>query len=240
MGWYEGELIRRVDPHRRSLGRYFAAEIAEPLDIDFHIGVPDHFDLDTRATIHGRSMLKMLTHAHEMPAQLLLGMLNPRSTTNRAFSNPKELLVDVNYNRPEVLVVELPAGNGIGTPRAVAKAYSTAVTGKLGLDAATLDALTRPARPPSDGLRDLVLRDDATCSLGYLKPTDDFPFGGSTNTAFGTPGNGGSFGFADRDARIGYCYAPNRLGYGLYDQREIALRHALFHDVLHDRSQLPK
>lgn len=239
LGWYEGELIRRVDPDQRSLGRYFAEELAAPLDIDFHIGIPDDFDLGARATIHGRSTIKMLTHAHEMPPRLLLGMLNPRSLTNRAFSNPRELLVDVNYNRPDVLAVELPAGNGIGTPRAVAQAYSAAVNGELGLDAPTVKALVAPAEPPTGGTRDLVLHDEATYSLGYLKPTDDFPFGGSTNTAFGTPGNGGSFGFADHDARIGYCYAPNRLGYGLYDQREIALRHALFHDVLGDRPQHP-
>lgn len=239
LGWYEGELIRRVDPEQRSLGRYFADEIAGPLDVDFYIGVPEHFDFDARATIHGRSMMKILVHAREMPARLLLGMMNPRSVTNRAFSNPRELLVDVNYNRRDVLAVELPAGNGIGTPRAVAKAYSAAVTGELGLAAATLSAIVEPATPPTGGIGDLVLRDDVTYSLGYLKPTESFPFGGATNTAFGTPGNGGSFGFADHDARIGYCYAPNRLGYGLYDEREIALRHALFHDVLHDRPQHP-
>ncbi len=239
LGWYEGELIRRVDPDHRSLGRYFADEIARPLDVDFHIGVPEDFDLDARATIHGRSTMKMLTHAREMPAGLLLGMMNPRSVTNRAFSNPRELLIDVNYNRPDALAVELPAGNGIGTPRAVAKAYSAAVTGDLDLTDATRRAIVEPATPPAGGIYDLVLRENTSYSLGYLKPSNDFPFGGSTNTAFGTPGNGGSFGFADHDARIGYCYAPNRLGYGLYDKREIVLRHALFHDVLHDRPQHP-
>ncbi|HEX7658363.1 MAG TPA: hypothetical protein VF444_02700, partial [Pseudonocardiaceae bacterium] len=95
-------------------------------------------------------------------------------------------------------------------------------------------------QPPSGGPFDLVLNiGPARYSLGYLKPTPVSPFG-STDAAFGTPGAGGSFGFADPDARIGYCYAPNRLGYSLLDDpRDVALREALYRDVLGERSQRP-
>ncbi len=240
LGWYEGELLRRVDPKGRSLGRFFADEIATPLGVDFFIGVPPGFELDRRATVHGRSKYESLLHLNEVPRGLLLAMMNPRSLANRSFSNPRELLVDTNYNRPDVLAAEIPAGNGIGEPRAVAAAYGAAVTGGLGLRDQTLDALVRPARPPSGGLVDLVLRVPAVYSLGYLKPTQDFPFGGSADAAFGTPGNGGSFGFADLDTRIGYCYAPNRLGFGLTDARELSLREALYRDVLGERPQTPE
>ena len=239
LGWYEGELVRRVEPAGRSLGRYFAEEIAAPLGIDFYNGLPAGFDLDRRATIHGRSKYESLLHVGEVPRGLLLGMMSPHSLTNRTFSNPRELLVDVNYNRPDVLAAEIPAGNGIGEARAVAAAYSAAVAGGLGLTNQTLDALVRPAQPPSGGLVDLVLRVPAVYSLGYLKPTPELPFGGSANAAFGTPGNGGSFGLADLETRIGYCYAPNRLGFGLTDAREIALRDALYRDVLGERPQHP-
>ncbi len=37
LGWYEGELIRRVDPERRSIGEFFRDEIAGPLDLEFYI-----------------------------------------------------------------------------------------------------------------------------------------------------------------------------------------------------------
>ncbi|MEO3859906.1 serine hydrolase domain-containing protein [Acrocarpospora sp. B8E8] len=239
LGWYEGELLRRVDPARRSLGRFFAEEIAAPLGIDFYIGLPAGIDPERRATIHGRSKYESLLHIGEIPRGMLLGMLTPNSLTLRAFSNPRELLVDVNYNNLDVLRVELPAGNGIGEARAVAAAYGAAVAGELGLTAQTLDALVQPAQPPSGGLYDLVLRAPAMYSLGYLKPTPAWPFGSAANAAFGTPGNGGSFGLADPDTGIGYCYAPNRLGFGLTDKRELALRDALFHKVLGERSQLP-
>ena len=98
----------------------------------------------------------------------------------------------------------------------------------------------RRAVSRAGGPFDLVLNiGPARYSLGYLKPTPVSPFG-STDAAFGTPGAGGSFGFADPDARIGYCYAPNRLGYSLLDDpRDVALREALYRDVLGERSQRP-
>jgi len=90
---------------------------------------------------------------------------------------------------------------------------------------------------PSGGPLDVLLRTPVSFSLGYVRPTAQVPFGSAANAAFGTPGNGGSFGLADPDTGIGYCYAPNRLGFGLLDRREIAVRDALFHTVLHERSQ---
>jgi CubicO group peptidase (beta-lactamase class C family) len=237
LGWYEGELLRRVDPARRSLGRFFDDEIAAPHGIEFFIGLPAGFDPQRQATIHGRSKYESLLHIREVPRGMLLGMMRPGSLLLRSFSNPRELTVDTNYNRPDVLAVEIPAGNGIGEPRGVAAAYGAAVSGELGLSAATLEALVHPAQAPTGGPVDLLLGVPAVYSLGYLKPTADYPFGSSAGAAFGTPGNGGSFGFADPDTGIGYCYAPNRLGFGLSDPRDIALRDALYQQVLRERPQ---
>jgi CubicO group peptidase (beta-lactamase class C family) len=39
LGWYEGELVRRLDPQHRTLGRFFAEEIAGPLGLDVHFGI---------------------------------------------------------------------------------------------------------------------------------------------------------------------------------------------------------
>jgi CubicO group peptidase (beta-lactamase class C family) len=239
LGWYESELLRRVDPAGRSVGRYFADEIAGPLGLSFFIGLPADFDMERRATIHGRGNVQMMLHLRDYPARTLLAMMKPGSPVRRSLSNPPELVVDTAFNRDDMLRVEIPAGNGIGEPRAVAAVYDAALTGKLGLTPGTLDALVQPARPPSGGTVDEMLRTPISFSLGYLKPTPDAPFGSAANTAFGTPGNGGSFGFADPDTGIGYCYAPNRLGFGLIDRREIALRDALYRNVLGERSQLP-
>jgi CubicO group peptidase (beta-lactamase class C family) len=219
------------------MGRFFGEEIADPLGLTFFIGVPEGFDLGRRATIHGRGPYESLLHLHELPRPLLMALLSPSGLFRRAFSNPRDLLVDTNYNRTDVLAVEIPAGNGLGLPRSVAAAYNAAITGDLGVDRQTLAELSRPAEPPSGRDVDLVLRVPAAYAFGCFKPTPGFPFGGSGNQSFGTPGSGGSFGFADPETGIGYCYAPNRLGFGLVDDREIAVRDALYRTVLGQRAQ---
>ena len=130
--------------------------------------------------------------------------------------------------------MEIPAGNGIGTAQSVAKAYGCVATGgsDLGLTPSALAALVKPAIPPTHGLRDKVLHVDTVFSLGFMKPFPKFVFG-SSDKAFGHPGAGGSFGFADPDTGIGFAYTMNRSGFHLYsDPRELALRQALFHDIV--------
>lgn len=242
LGWYEGELLRRVDPQRRSLGRFFADEIAGPLGLTFHIGLPDRTDPGRLARVHGYKAVEMLGHLGAMPWRFVAGFLNPRSLTARSFANPKVLAEADNYNLPRVRRLELPAANGTGEVRAVARLYGEAARGGagLGLTSSTLEELTRPASPPRDGLRDLVLGVDSVFSLGYLKPFPRFRFGGSRNLAFGTPGAGGSFGFADPQTSIGFAYAMNRMGFHLWDDpREVSLRDALYRSVLGERAQRP-
>ena len=93
-------------------------------------------------------------------------------------------------------------------------------------------ALTQAAITPTGGIRDKVLHVDSMFSLGYCKPVPHFCFR-SSGRAFGTPGLGGSFDFADPDTGVGFAYVMNRLGFHLWsDPRELALRQALFRDVL--------
>ena len=242
LGWYEGELLRRVDPGRRTLGQFFSEEIAGPLGLEFYFGLPAELDPDRRAVIHGWKPIEMIGHLREMPPAFVLGFMNPRSITARSFKNPAVLGVIDNYNRPDVLAPEIPAANGTGEVRSVARLYGELATGgtALGMDPATLEQLTRPAETPSAGAKDLVLRVETRYSLGYIKPFPSFRFGSAADQAFGTMGTGGSFGFADPDTGIGFAYAMNRTGFRLWDDpREVALRNALYLDVLGERPQLP-
>ncbi len=54
IGFYMQELIRRVDPAHRTLGQFFHEEIAEPLDLEFYIGLPPEIPDDRIAQIKPR------------------------------------------------------------------------------------------------------------------------------------------------------------------------------------------
>ncbi len=41
LGYYQNEIIRRVDPRHRTIGQYFQEEIAAPLGLDFYIRLPE-------------------------------------------------------------------------------------------------------------------------------------------------------------------------------------------------------
>ena len=51
LGFYEGELLRRVDPRHRSLGQFFQDEIASPLGLDVYIRLPEDIPNSRLATM---------------------------------------------------------------------------------------------------------------------------------------------------------------------------------------------
>jgi CubicO group peptidase (beta-lactamase class C family) len=240
LGWYESELVRRTDPAGRTLGRFFADEIARPLGLNLHIGLPDSVRRERIAHLHHWSRAESLLHVSALPGALVAASLNPAGLLARAGCLPR----DVNpwagdYNRDDVRAVEIPSANGIGTAGAVAQLYGSAAAGDpaLGLTAGVRDELMAEPVAPSHGPRDRVLRVDVAYALGLSKPVSLCRFG-SSEKAFGTPGFGGSFGFADPDTGIGFAYVMNRMGFHLCsDPRELAVRQALFRDVLGARPQ---
>jgi CubicO group peptidase (beta-lactamase class C family) len=151
------------------------------------------------------------------------------SVTARTFANPR-LRSPADLDRREYRHLEFPAGGGIGNVRGIARAYADlAGDGRaLGLSPETLVELRRPAQPPPAGWHDEVLKVGTGYSLGFIKWSPQFRFG-SSDRAFGHPGAGGSFAFADPDRELAFAYAPNRLGFYLNnDPREKALRDAVY------------
>jgi CubicO group peptidase (beta-lactamase class C family) len=223
LGFYESELLRRVDAKHRSLGQFFNEEIAVPLGIDFYIGLPEEIPNSRLARVlMGRPTKDA---AFQAPRRLILDIANPRSRINRALWG--DLPEDKEHVYPRN--VEVPSGGGIGTARAIAKAYDVFASGgkELGLRQETLRQVMAPAIPPTCGFHDEVMRlDGFELSLGFMKPSLKNPF--AHPSSFGMPGFGVSFGFADPEVEVGFAYVTNLNGFYLMDPRQNALRFAMY------------
>jgi CubicO group peptidase (beta-lactamase class C family) len=161
------------------------------------------------------------------PIATTLKMIRPGSLLRRSFLGLK-----ADPNDRAYLEIEVPAGNGVGTARAIARAYSAFAEGgaELGITPETFARLV--ALPDAPGGNDFVLGVPSYFSLAFLRPGPTVFFGSSPR-AFGAPGAGGSFGFADPDAHLGYAYVMNKLDFYLEnDPREKALRDALYRAVV--------
>jgi CubicO group peptidase (beta-lactamase class C family) len=226
LGFYEGELLRRVDPRHRSLGQFFQDEIATPLGEDVYIRLPGDIPNSRMATLAPPGPIRMLLH---FPFRLTLDSMNRRSNIYRALITNPGATISLDERRIYARGVEVPSGGGIGTARAIAHAYSVFATGghELALRQATVDLLAAPAIPPTRGFHDACLHGKVQFSLGFMKPSPLFSFGSANS--FGSPGSGGSLGFADPSARIGYAYVTSQMGATLTgDPRDKALRDALY------------
>jgi len=226
LGFYESELLRRVDPKHRSLGQFFHEELAVPLGLDFYIGLPEDIPNSRIAGVH--TALPTKSAVFKAPRRLILDIANPRSRINKALWG--DLPEDKEHVYPRN--VEVPSGGGIGTARGIAKAYGVFATGgrELGLREETLKQLMAPAIPPTRGFHDEVMRlDGLQMALGFMKPSPENPFGHPSS--FGMLGFGGNFGFADPDARVGFAYVANLNGSYLMDPRQNALRTAMYRSI---------
>ncbi|HSI88870.1 MAG TPA: serine hydrolase, partial [Pyrinomonadaceae bacterium] len=155
--------------------------------------------------------------------------MNPYSNMYRALvANPGSGIV---HDEATVYArnLEVPSGGGVGTARAIAKAYGEFSSGgaALGIRRETLNELEASPDPPTNGWYDECMKGESKFSLGFMKPCEVWPF--DIPEAYGHPGAGGAMGFADPVNEIGYGYITNRMGVTLTgDPREIALRNALY------------
>jgi hypothetical protein len=218
--------MRRVDPRHRSLGQFFQDEIATALGEDVYIRLPEAIPNSRLATLSPPGRIEMFIGFR--PVRLLVEGLNPHSNINRALSVNPGTTVYLDQERIYARNLEVPAGGGVATARGLAHAYGVFATGgrELGLRKETLDLLAAPAIPPTRGFFDECLKGEVQFSLGFMKPCDNWHFGGARS--YGSPGTGGALGYADPDAVIGYGYVTSQMGMNFTgDPRDVALRQAL-------------
>jgi CubicO group peptidase (beta-lactamase class C family) len=230
LGFYEGELLRRVDPRHRSLGQFFQDEVASPLGLDLYIRLPESIPNSRLAFLAPPGPLEMLMG---FPLRVTLESMNHHSNIYRALATNPGSAIALDDERVYARNLEVPSGGGVGTARAIAHAYSDFATGgrELGIRQETLDLLAAPAIPPARGFFDECMKTDGVqFSLGFMKPSAALPFGNASS--FGAPGAGGAMGFADPTAGVGYAYVTSRMGTHLTgDPRDLALRDALYRAI---------
>jgi CubicO group peptidase (beta-lactamase class C family) len=222
LGFYQGELLRRIDPWHRSLGRFFQDEIATPLGLDCYIRLPETIPNSRLATLATPGTVARL---FGFPSRPTPGSSDRHSNIYRALMVNPGAAICLDEQRIYSRDLEVPSGGGVGTARAIARAYGVFATGgrELQLQPRTLQALSAPAMPAADE----CLKGDVRFSLGFMKPGPKWAFG--DEISFGSPGAGGALGFADPKAGIGYAYVTSRMGATLTgDPREIALRDAVY------------
>jgi CubicO group peptidase (beta-lactamase class C family) len=195
-GWLVGEIVRRIDG--RTIGAFFAEEVAAPLGLDFWIGLPEAQEPRVATLVPPPPEFAALIRG--LPDDLLLG---------KATTGPSGLFMyDEMWNRRELRACELPSSNGVGEARSVARLYASLigeVDGVRTLQPSTVAAATEvQVRGP-----DRVVLIDTAFGLGYMLPPA-LPAACGPR-AFGHGGAGGSISFADPETGIAFAYAMNDL-----------------------------
>lgn len=209
-GWLVGELVRRVSG--RSVGKFFAEEIAEPFGLSFFIGLPE--SLEARCT------------------RVLAPVIDPeaadgKSLLHRVLTGPSGLFgYDEMWNSRSLHAAEIPSSNGICDARSLARFYAAMIgpiEGQRIISSETMEA----ARTVQVEGRDEVILMRSCFGLGFMLPpilSPALPMG-----CFGHPGAGGSLGFAHPERNLAFGYVMNQMHMGMSgDARSTALVEAVY------------
>jgi CubicO group peptidase (beta-lactamase class C family) len=205
-GWLLGELIRRVDG--RGLGQFFHEEIAQPLGLDFWIGLPEELEPRVSPMIGG--LTPSPSEIPEEMRELFNQFMGPDSLLGRALNLNGVFGMD-DWNSRKVHAAEIGAANGITNARSLSRMYA-GLAGQLD-DAPESVVLTKAqieaARETQTSGPDKCLFAETTFGLGYMTSSPFAPYGGAGS--FGHAGAGGSVGFADPDNGIAVGYVMNKM-----------------------------
>ncbi len=202
-GWLVGEVVRLITG--KSLGAYFREEVAEPLGLDFHIGLAAEHDARTAPMIpapipppgEGNPIAEMLS--------------KPGSLQFKAFVMSSDLMNPGIANTRQWRAAEISSANGHGDARALARLYGAlARGGELdGVRVLSQSAIDQAIVEQSYG-EDAILLMPTRIGLGFMLTMPEMRLG-PNERVFGHPGMGGSIGFADADAGVGFGYVMNRM-----------------------------
>jgi CubicO group peptidase (beta-lactamase class C family) len=211
-GWLVGEVVRRVSG--RSLGTYFAEEIAQPLGLEFWIGLPEAQEHRVSPIVGGLLPEGGSAEAGGMPSDFDSTLLARALNAGGAFSERGWM------NQPAWHAAEVPAANGITNATSLSRLYAGLIGTVEGGPPESI--LTRAQVDQARQVRTFGA-DQVFLSLGF--PMEQHigqgfwisspfaPFGGEGS--FGHTGAGGSYGFADPENELAVGYVMNLMQSGM-------------------------
>ena len=212
-GWTVGEIVRRVSG--RSLGTFFREEIAEPLGIEFWIGMPEEHESRVAP------MIPFMPTAGEPLSAFVTALLgDPQSIQALSLLN----VGGFDPNSRAAHAAEVGGGGGISNARGLAGMYAPLANGGAldGVELVDRRQLARMAEVSMATHEDATLLLPTRFALGFMKSMDNRKRASGdrdsailSSAAFGHVGAGGSLGFADPVEGLAFGYSMNRMGNGI-------------------------
>lgn len=215
-GYLLGELIRRITG--KTVGTFFREEVANPLNADFHIGLPE--ELDSRV---GELIPPEMPDLEKVAEQFNFDV----TMAIKTLSNPP-LTAELSRTRAW-RGAEIPAANGQGNARSVARIISALACGGEvdNVRLLSLETIEKSIEEQSYG-PDLVLILPIRFGLGWGLTSKEMPIGPNPRT-FYWGGWGGSLAVVDLDAKLSFSYVMNKMNSNLTgDIRTVRLVRALY------------
>jgi CubicO group peptidase (beta-lactamase class C family) len=203
LGLWVNELLLRTDG--RSVAQFFHEEVAVPLGVDVWIALPtEHHHRRAPMSAPWAAMAAMMPFPEDPVVKA--SMSNPR--VDPLHSNEAAWMSRGNGS-----------GDGSANARGLARVYGALARGGEidGVRLLSPDSLAAATRERHGG-KDRVFTIYTRWAAGFL--LNNRGMYGPNDRAFGHTGLGGSFGFADPDAKLGISYAMNLMAANLMgDQR---------------------
>jgi CubicO group peptidase (beta-lactamase class C family) len=201
-GWLAGELVRRVTG--KSLGDFVREEIAGPLGVEMHVGLPPA--LEPRVA---HLMAHPIPKFSPEEVKTLMETSGPGTkgasalSLNGAFGQGA-------FNRKDVHQSQLPGANGISNARSLARIYAALVSDIDGVHLLGESARNRATTSNTPhGEMDEILMSATDFGMGFMLHSERTPFAGPTS--FGHNGAGGSCAFAQPSRELGFAYVMNTM-----------------------------
>ncbi|HEX9032350.1 MAG TPA: serine hydrolase domain-containing protein [Streptosporangiaceae bacterium] len=216
-GFLVGEVLRRASG--QTVGALLRAEIAGPLGADLYIGLP--------SAQHGR-VADFDWPGPPPPEDDRPDLDDGALMEHNAYFNPSGLSGAGVVNTAAWREAELPSTNGHGTARGVALVYQALAAGGTvdGIRVVSASALADATAEQVYG-PDRILHRPSRFGLGFQLTQAERPIGPNPG-AFGHFGAGGSLGFCDPQAGVGFGYVTGEMGPRWQNPRNRALLDALY------------